>query len=133
MKQFYYEFRGKLIGPYDSHELRAAVLDGSVQPNTIIQMGKDGRRVPASKLRGLFDNGVSVGSGDGDHANKPSPSTNSITDNEPHAKEELPKSEAVMAEKKSPPPIPEKDPSPQHAAEEPPSRSRRRSRWPRSD
>jgi len=56
-KQFYYQHGDTTVGPCDSQQLRAAVAHGEVQPETIIRLGESGQKVPAHKLRGLFENG----------------------------------------------------------------------------
>ena len=55
-KQFYYQNGNTTVGPCDSQKLRAAVAHGEVQPETLILLGESGQKVPAHKLRGLFEN-----------------------------------------------------------------------------
>lgn len=55
-KEFYYRHRAQksIVGPITVVELRSEALNGSVTPSTLIKVG-DGDWIPASRLKGLFD------------------------------------------------------------------------------
>jgi len=56
-KQFYYRADGQVFGPMSGDELRQWALEGRVVPDTEVRLGEEGNWVPASRVKGLFEEG----------------------------------------------------------------------------
>src|SRR5688572_23072231 len=55
MANFYYQFQERVVGPVNGIDLREAAFAGKVVNNTLIADEKAMIWVPASHIRGLFD------------------------------------------------------------------------------
>ena len=53
-KEWFIEKNGKWHGPFSSERLKALVAQNKLQANDKVRKGKDGKVVPAGKLKGLF-------------------------------------------------------------------------------
>lgn len=53
--EWFVERKTGISGPYTSGKLKALVANGKLAPNDLIRKGADGKAVPASRVKGLFD------------------------------------------------------------------------------
>lgn len=58
--EWFFQSRGKILGPFAPDQLRRLVLEGKVSQETQVRRGREGEWVPASRVRRLFDEVVAV-------------------------------------------------------------------------
>ncbi len=56
MTEWFIQKNGKWHGPFSPERLKELVAQGKLKKNDIIRKGKDGKPVPAGKMKGLFEN-----------------------------------------------------------------------------